>query len=271
MQDEPPSWDDSDDAGLESVSEPDPDLDEDPDLSLDPDMDELGDHVGTTRFFPDFEEEDGNMSPITISAREVPRRLGHMSPPSPPIQPDLHTVELGSENNAETPVHDVARSAGPVEDEEWESGSGKFERLDRLDRESTPSSQPVIVEKPSEPDLTTPSHVDAASTNARPPMSSLTRSETESWIHAGKEEDLDPEGLKSAESASHTPPSPEAFHPTDPMAVRSAEIKKSPSTPPTTTIPLPIGLNASGDMGTGTSAGRGGTMDAIQRSRSQED
>ena len=118
IQDEPPTWDDDDDAGLESVSEPDPDVDD------------FAESLPSTRLSRDFDDEaeiSGNMSPVTVSAVDLPARAAKL---------DLADPEDG------------------------------------LDRDLAPDG---LDKQPDPPRITSP-------LTARPPKSTLPRSESEGWV-----------------------------------------------------------------------------------------
>ena len=93
------------------------------------------------------------MSPATVSGREAPRRRGDVAPLS-----------------ATSTVFPTDLSKAEAAEENWEKGSGR-------DQENTPSSQPVLLEAPSDLDLKHPKE-----RPTRPPVSSLSRSEADSWV-----------------------------------------------------------------------------------------
>ncbi|ORY23614.1 peptidase family C54-domain-containing protein [Naematelia encephala] len=137
IQEEPPSWDDDDDAGLESVSEPEVDLD----------LDESP--AGSPEVQPDDDDDEENLisANTTLEALNIPPTPMSLSFQRTPVP----TVELEEEEEWETGLdRGSTPSSQPLMVERGSTPSGQpvF-----VDRGSTPSGLPVLVDRGSQPVL----------------------------------------------------------------------------------------------------------------------
>lgn len=141
MQDEPPTWDNDSEAGLESVSEPDADVRSD-----------------------DGTADDGDSFALARAGAHLPD-LGEMSLEEP-------DVPLGFTPGSGPSTPPTLRAAGPGPSGRiWTLGPADLQtpRTDGSEP-STPSSQPVLVERPSNEgiaDLPTPTLVPAGARYVR--------------------------------------------------------------------------------------------------------
>lgn len=150
MQDEPPSWDADDDAGLESVSEP-----------------EIDDFGGSNS--PDADDED--LDDILVSANTT-----------------MDAIEVDPSTNG--PFIPQAAPLRSTDDEEWVTKLERQSLSSTRPVLVETPSEPVLVSRPSDEmvdQISKPVRGTAASLLHRPGAGEMERMRTESWVRPEKD------------------------------------------------------------------------------------